>query len=79
MRVRHGDVGLVEGGTNLAAVGAMADMTVDKTGFLEWLKLPVSSGIPGSELDRLTKTSCTAPQKQVAVASSSLDQPSFER
>jgi hypothetical protein len=27
----------------------------------------------------LTKTSCTAPQKQVAVASCSVDQPSLER
>jgi hypothetical protein len=79
VRVRHGDVGLVEGGTNLAAVGAMADMTVDKTGFLEWLYMLVSLRSSGLELVILTKTSCTAPQKQVAVASSSLDQPSFER
>jgi hypothetical protein len=79
VRVRHGDVGLVEGGTNLAAVGAMADMTVDKTGFLEWLYMLVSLRSPGLELVILTKTSYTAPQKQVAVASSSLDQPSFER
>jgi hypothetical protein len=79
VRVRHGDVGLIEGGTNLAAVGAMADMTVDKTGFLEWLYMLVSLRSSGLELVILTKTSCTAPQKQVAVASSSLDQPSFER
>ena len=31
------------------------------------------------DLAILTRISCTAPQKQVAVASSSVDQPSFER
>ena len=43
MRVHHGDVGLVEGGTNLTAVDAMADMTVDQPRFLEWLEISISS------------------------------------
>jgi hypothetical protein len=37
MRVGNSDVGLVEGGSDLAAVDAMADMTVDETWFLQWL------------------------------------------
>jgi hypothetical protein len=31
------------------------------------------------DTDRLTRTNCTDPQKQVAVASSSVDQPSLDR
>jgi hypothetical protein len=42
MRVRHGNVGLVEGGANLAAVDTMADMAVDQPRFLEWLIVLVS-------------------------------------
>lgn len=37
MRVRHGDVGLVEGRSNLAAVETMADMTIYQARFLERL------------------------------------------
>jgi hypothetical protein len=37
MRICHGDVGLVEGGSNLAAVDAMTDMAVYEAGFLERL------------------------------------------
>jgi hypothetical protein len=34
---------LVEGGTNLAAVEAMTNMTIYQTRFLEWLQMSVSS------------------------------------
>jgi hypothetical protein len=37
VRVCNGDVGLVEGGSDLAAVDAMADMTVYEAWFLQWL------------------------------------------
>jgi hypothetical protein len=52
MRVRHGDVGLVKGGTDLAAVDAMADMTIYQARFLEWLHPLVSSSNPKLELER---------------------------
>lgn len=52
MRVRHGDVGLIKGGTDLAAVDAMANMAIYQTRFLEWLYLLVSSSIPKLELVR---------------------------
>lgn len=38
MRVGNSDVGLVEGGSDLATVDAMADMTVYETWFLQWLQ-----------------------------------------
>jgi hypothetical protein len=37
MRIRHSDVGLVEGGSNLATVDAMTDMAIYEAGFLKWL------------------------------------------
>ena len=72
----------------------MADVAVDQTRSLKWLTLLVSTytrhrlkqrrefiAASHDKLDLaiLTRISCTAPQKQVAVASSSVDQPSFER
>ena len=37
VRVCNGDVGLVEGGSDLATVDTMADVTVYKAWFLQWL------------------------------------------
>jgi hypothetical protein len=37
MRIRHSDVGLVEGGSNLSTVDAMTDMAIYEAGFLKWL------------------------------------------
>jgi hypothetical protein len=84
---------LVEGRTDFTAIEAVADVTVDQTRLLEWLrvlvrdkdqdysKCKVRNMIPhGNEnMIPLTRTNCTAPQKQVVVASSSVDHPSFER
>jgi hypothetical protein len=37
--VGNSNVGLVKGGPDLAAVDAMADMSIDQTGLLQWLSL----------------------------------------
>jgi hypothetical protein len=97
MRVCNGDVGLVERRSDLAAVDAMADMTVYEAWFLQWLykvlarktqdhnpredktKEQECRSLRRINADQLTSTSCTDPQKQVAVASFSVDQPSSER
>jgi hypothetical protein len=74
---------LVEGWADLATVDAMADMAIEQTGLFQWLFIimlgPWSFRFSLYHSGRLTSTSCTAPQKQVAVASSSVDQPSLER
>lgn len=77
------NIGLVEGWADLATVDAMADMAIEQTGLFQWLFIimlgPWSFRFSLYHSGRLTSTSCTAPQKQVAVASSSVDQPSLER
>lgn len=63
------------------AVGTVADHRVDEAWTFHWLhywSVRGSGGLPGTRagLEELTKASCTAPQKQVAVAVSLFDQPS---
>lgn len=62
------------------AVRAVADEGADKTRTMGWLNF---GSIRAGQIDEQTRTqkptndSCTVPQKHVAVASSSLDQPSW--
>ena len=63
------------------AVGAVADEAADEGGAVGWLGHGVSvEGVEeGMRGWGLTNESWTAPQKQVAVASSSLEQPSLAK
>ena len=77
--VVDGEVGCEHGCRDLATVCAVANEGVDETRALGWLRLllvNVCVGIWYIAGIRLTNASWTAPQKQVAVASSSVDQPS---
>ena len=52
VRVCNGDVGLVEGGSDLSAVDAVADMTVYEAWFPQWLWKVISPGDLRPQLQR---------------------------
>lgn len=81
VRVQDGEVGGEHAGCDLVAVGAIADESVDEAGGFGGLGVAQCQrrSLGWEVLRGLTKASCTAPQKQVAVASVSVDQPSFAR
>lgn len=76
--VVDGEVGGEHGSGDLATVEAVADKGVDQTRGLSRLYLNSNVSMYNSLFKTVepTKTICTAPQKQVAVASVSDDQPS---
>lgn len=90
VRVGDGEVGREHGRGDFSTVRAVADEGGDQAWALGWLggvlvlesrKLGRERSV-GNEWEQnqgaqLTNASCTAPQKHVAVASSSLDQPSL--
>lgn len=83
MRIVDGEVGCVYRCSEFVAVRAVADEGADKTRAMGWLQFRGSIRVgqidEKAQTSKHTNDSCTIPQKQVAVASSSLDQPSLAK
>lgn len=83
VRVRDGEIGCEHGGCDFAAIGAVADEAIQETRARGWLHI-ISTRILSWEIKERrglqhTNANCTAPQKHVAVASSSPEYPSLAR
>lgn len=77
--VESGEIGCEHGRGDFSAVGAMADEGVGESGFFERLRRKFNARSLAEWVESRTITIWTAPHAQVAVASSSFDQPSSVR